>query len=388
MDNPPNLLGSSRFDLERELLNRLEAGNIRVPPYSAVALRLKRLALDPHVTAKKLASVIATDAALVGAVLSLANSPAYGGSGYVVGLEGAFARIGLEAVIRLSVTLTLATAAEAPGGLRFLRRDAWRRSLLAGKFASALAAARGLDREEAFVAGLLQGFGATTVLAALEDIGVVDEETALPLVERLHVRFGCEIAARWNVPLPVRLVIEHCMDGAPYVGPNSEVVRVVAVSLAVISALDRAPVDGATTIRDIGNLTAREADRIKASLAEVTELMNMFEPRVEVMRPVATESRQDDLAWPIDIRATAKGMSLQAYAMETDMLLLVAPQPLPQNWLVPLVLHSDPPIEMLANIIYCRARGDGTHALVVRPFGLDGAHQEAWRQLVRRVRPA
>ena len=48
--------------------------------------------------------------------------------------------------------------------------------------------------------------------------------------------------------------------------------------------------------------------------------MNMFEPRVEVMRPVATEPRQDDLAWPIYIAATAKGMSLRAYAMETDML--------------------------------------------------------------------
>ena len=101
-----------------------------------------------------------------------------------------------------------------------------------------LAAARNLDCEEAFVAGLLQGFGATTVLAALEDIGVTDEETALPLVERLQVQFGCEIAERWNVPLPVRLVIEHCMDATPYDGPNREVVRVVAASLAAIAALD------------------------------------------------------------------------------------------------------------------------------------------------------
>lgn len=387
MDTPANPLGSSHFDLERELLNRLEAGRVRVPPYSAVAQRLKRLALDPHVTAQKLASVIQTDAALVGAVLSQANSPAYG-RGYVVGIDGAIARIGLEAVIRLSVTLTLAAAADAPGRLRHLRRDAWRRSLLAGKFASTLAAARSLDREEAFVAGLLQGFGATTVLAALEDLGVTDEEAALAVVERLQVQFGCEIAARWNVPEPVRLVIEHCMDAAPYVGPNSEVVRAVAASLAVIAALDRAPADGLTAIREVGDLTTREADRIKASLAEVTELMNAFEPRVEVARPVAPERRQDDLAWPIDINATAKGMTLRAYAMETDMLLLVAPQPLPQNWLVPLVLHSEPPIDMLANIIYCRARGDGTHALVVRPFGLDGAHQQAWRQLVHRVRPA
>ena len=43
---------------------------------------------------------------------------------------------------------------------------------------------------------------------------------------------------------------------------------------------------------------------------------------------------------------------------------------------------------VLFHVVSCEAAPHGTHAIVVRPYGLDGAAKASWEQLVDRARAA
>lgn len=387
-------------DLEVMLLERLADGQLRMPPYPAIAMKLQRLAASGRSSTGEIAAAIHADAALVAAVLRAANAAVYDTSRQVVSLDIAIGRLGLDHIIEIAIAHSVGTAVTTAGPLRTLRRDIWRRSLLAAAIASDLAPARGVDRDAAFVAGLLHDFGAITVLVGLEELDVelpvLSEVTWRRFVERIQPPFGRVFAERWRLPEPIADAIEHWAEPRDYAGSHHALVGVIASAVAIVSTLDDDPSGGIESLLRLDGLSRSEAERVYHLVPRIAELMNTFEPSKPPRAPSARRARDTavevvpgpDVQWPIDVAATCKGSPMRACAIDPKCVVLVGVEPLEPNWLVPIVLDGHPRVDTLANVTACTRQLDGTYRIVARPFALGGEAKLAWFSIVQRARAA
>lgn len=386
----------SHLDLEAMLRRRLEANQLRVPPYPAIAMRLQELAEADRCSTGELSRTISVDAALVAAVLRRTNAAAYGSALKITSVEVAVSRLGLQQLLQISLAQSVGTVANASGALSTLRRDVWRRSLLASRIAAELADSRGQDVDEAFLAGLLHDFGAITVLVGLEDLRV--ELPVLPaatwriFVDKLQHHFGGVIAERWRLPEKITHAIMFCADPSTYGGPHRALVELVATTANVIGALDRAATTGVAALLELSSLSPDERSRIAALIPQIAELMDTFEPTAAsemkartAVQPIAPSV---DGGWPVDFLVRVKHDTYLACALGPNAIAMRGTVARSPNWLVPLVLDGAPvELDMLANIKTCVAQPDGGYLLVAQPFALGGKDKHLWLGLIQRTRP-
>src|SRR4051812_11568488 len=202
--------------IELALLTTIEGGDLQIPPYPAVALKLQKILAREDFALAELLSAVSADQGLVAAVLRSANS-AFLNRGQVVSLQQAVLRIGAEEVGRLALAASLAGEFRAPGSLLCLKQKVWENSVASASICQALAKRRGLQHDDAFVAGLLHDFGWVVGISALERI-IAQPNRTVPrsaeqwsaMLEPLHLRVGVEVAGRWNLPQLLRDVMaEH-----------------------------------------------------------------------------------------------------------------------------------------------------------------------------------
>ncbi|HEY0254203.1 MAG TPA: HDOD domain-containing protein, partial [Kofleriaceae bacterium] len=265
-------------ELAARLVQRLAGNEITLPPYPAVATQLQRLPRDT-VKLSEVSAIVATDATLAASVLRQASSVAFGGVPPAT-LEAALGKLGLDTVVRTAITVALGKSAGAAGPLADMRRDEWRRSLLSAVFAKELASRRGIDPNQAFLAGLLHDFGALVALACLE------EESKLPLlpaviwrsvIDKVHVELGSVIAARWKLAAPLVDVIAH--HHAPNNCPpaNRSLAQLIATVDHIIAILDRSAMTGIAALIEVPGLATDERYRIGGLMPQIGEQMAKFE---------------------------------------------------------------------------------------------------------------
>jgi len=380
-------------DLSALLMARLRTTEIRIPPYPAVASSLDRLNRDPRSTIVDVAAVVATDAALAATVLrhvATATMKSYAPPT----LEAAIRKLGLDELIRVVIATTVGAAASAPGPLAVLRRDQWRRSLLAALFARELAPRRGIAPDQAFLAGLLHDFGAIVLLACLETLGtaalpVLSEPTWRRLVEQHHIELGMIVVTRWQLPEPLAEVIEHHHTPQTCMRVYRPLVQLVAVVDQIIEILDRAPSSGIAALSEVPGLDHDERYRIGALMPKVADQMAQFETAVdrEVASPIAEPPPSTDESWPVDFAIESRqGVMYRACAVTLAALVFHSPVRLQPAWLTELTLHCLPePITMLVHVTSCRAAPGGGHSVTAQPFGLAGDDEREWLQLIART---
>jgi len=404
-DGAPRTTIERSHDLELMLLERLADGQLRMPPYPAIAMKLKQLAERGRSSTGEIAAAISADAALVAAVLRSANAAALGAAQPVISLDIAIGRLGLEQIVRIAIAQSVGSAMNTSGPLRTLRREVWRRSLLSAAIASELAPTRSVDRDAAFVAGLLHDFGAITVLVGLEDLGVelpvLSAASWRRFVDRLHAPFGRVFAQRWKLPEPIADAIEHWAQPRAYDGPHRGLVDLIASSVAIVETLDRAPSEGLESLQHVEGLERREAERVHQLVPRIAELMDSFEASTSAQAPagpvaasvvadsaVEPGAPPEEVQWPIDVPATCKGETLRACAIDPNSVVMIGTKAMELNWLVQVALQCEPRVTFLGNITGCATEPDGAHRITARPFALGGAEKEAWQALVQRARTA
>jgi len=168
--------------LESALLARLDANQIKFPPYPAVATKLEQLSRQPRSTLNELATVVSSDPTLAAAVLGRAHSAAHAanGTGRIPTLNEALGRIGMQQLIEMALATGLGNGAVANGPLAELRRDNWRRALLAAHLARMLAGTRRVAADIAYLAGLLYELGAVVATTGLEELAKTKPLPTLP----------------------------------------------------------------------------------------------------------------------------------------------------------------------------------------------------------------
>lgn len=198
---------SSTEAMHRALAAVVSRGDFVVPPYPAVALRLQRLLARDGYGVGEVADVIAADAPLATSVLAVANSALLGGAAPITSLSRAVNRLGARTVGAIAVASSVGAGMLSSGVLLEVRFRVWRRSMTCALACQKLASARGLPPEDAFLAGLLYGFGRSIAVASLEQL-LKTHQPARPLTaqewlniaEQQRAALAQGIAENWKLP--------------------------------------------------------------------------------------------------------------------------------------------------------------------------------------------
>jgi len=211
---------STREALIRALAVVVSQGDFKVPPYPAIALRLQRMLADERSSLNDLAKVVAADPALAATVLAAANA-AVGASAPITKLDRAVARLGARTVGAIAMASGVSAAAVSAGMLLDIKFRVWRRTMTCALVCQKLAPARGLLPEDAFLSGLLHGFGRSIAVAAMERLLraetsplTMGSEDWLHIAEEQRAPFARAVARAWQLPPPLADAIDDKERGA------------------------------------------------------------------------------------------------------------------------------------------------------------------------------
>ncbi|MEX2482191.1 MAG: HDOD domain-containing protein [Gammaproteobacteria bacterium] len=183
-----------------------------IPRPTAAALRVLAACADEDAELPAVAALVAADPILAADLLRVVNSAYFGLGHNVTSLGHAVSLLGLRALRNRVVCLTVRSAMQGVA-LRKVDAAAFAEdSLRRGVAARCLAGAAGLDRDDAFTAGLLQDLGLLVLLARHEPIGSTQWatlRTASPeaRLSLEHTLFGAthdsvlaDLAMAWHLP--------------------------------------------------------------------------------------------------------------------------------------------------------------------------------------------
>jgi HD-like signal output (HDOD) protein len=149
---------SAELTPTREALLRVARS---LPPAAQILAGICELLHDVNTDLDQIADEIRMDAALAARVIRVSNSVVYGGAGSVASVEEAVGRVGFAEIVRLVGTATVNRIADRELRCYHVPVDLLRESLLMHGLASeALGERCGINRNTAYVGGLLRGIGA------------------------------------------------------------------------------------------------------------------------------------------------------------------------------------------------------------------------------------
>jgi hypothetical protein len=153
-------------------------------------------------------------------VLAVANSALLGGATPITSLSRAVNRLGARTVGAIAVASSVGASMLSSGVLFEVRYRVWRRGMTCALACQKFSATRGLVPEEAFLAGLLYGFGRSIAVASLEQL-LKSHQPARPLsvqewlsiAEQQRAALAQAIATSWKLPEVIAEATGHREPG-------------------------------------------------------------------------------------------------------------------------------------------------------------------------------
>jgi diguanylate cyclase (GGDEF)-like protein len=188
----------------------------RLPSLPAAALAVLDLCQRDDVGITEIAQTISRDPALTARILKTVNSGYYSLNHSVTSVSHAMVLLGINTVKTLALGFTLVNNMRDLG-VDFDAQVIWRRSLYAAAGSRAVAEKiGGIDKEEAFLGGLLQDLGVLALLQALGAPYAKLLESTGPSLSKLadlenaalkldHCKVGVGLCEKWQLP---RVLIE------------------------------------------------------------------------------------------------------------------------------------------------------------------------------------
>jgi putative nucleotidyltransferase with HDIG domain len=189
----------------------------RLPPFSPVAIEVMQLVNQESVSVEELSRLIASDQALAGAVLTLANSALYSERIPIVDVLQAINRLGTRNIqglcLNVAVVMFLGKSLRLP-----MMQNLWNHNLACGFIAENLATKIGLDPGNAFTCGLMHDIGRLA-------LGVLQPKDYMLLLENYegspasflesekemfgfdHCEAGHELVQSWMLPAAFSAVV-------------------------------------------------------------------------------------------------------------------------------------------------------------------------------------
>jgi HD-like signal output (HDOD) protein len=218
---------ADRPDSEREaflfvqtLAAELSRGDVELPGFPEIVMRIRRMLADENVTAERLARVVGAEPVIAARLMRMAASAALNPAGKpIADLRSAIHRVGLDTV--RSATLAFAVhQLRQSSELRGLEKPLemlWQRSVLVASLSFVLARRlSGLSPDAALLAGLLQGLGRLYILTrASRHRSLFADVASYQAIERdWHLSIACALLENWGLPEEIVQAVRESEDYA------------------------------------------------------------------------------------------------------------------------------------------------------------------------------
>ena len=226
--------------LEAEIAEK----SLEMPLLPAVAAEVLSTAQEDEADVGRLAELIQQDQALASHLLRIVNSAAFRGSTEIVTLQQAIARLGLDRLGEIALSVSLKGSLFKPGPFDALLSDSWQHSLRTALWAKEIARIARKNVEIAYLCGLLHRVGLPLIVnrAGELDAELTDERMQM-LIDAFAQPAGIMLMEEWGLPSAVSLVIRFLGDFANAQNATDVVATVdaaVAIAHAHVAALQAA----------------------------------------------------------------------------------------------------------------------------------------------------
>ena len=189
----------------RVMTAELASDALELPSFPEVALRVRKALGNPDIAVDDVVRMVSAEPSLAVRLLQLANSVALNPSGQrITALRMAIARIGFN--LARSATIAFAMSqmrrAEAWRGLEDRFRELWEESAHLAAMSHAVAKrARGVNADQAMLAGMLHAVGKLFVLTRLSRFPTLlnSPEQYAEIERGWHARVARAILVRWEI---------------------------------------------------------------------------------------------------------------------------------------------------------------------------------------------
>jgi HD-like signal output (HDOD) protein len=271
------------FDFVRTLAAELSAGNLDLPSFPEIAIRVRRVLSDPKSSVDQVVRVVGSEPALAARLLRISNSASLNRSGRAVtDLRTAINRIGYNMVRSASISFSMAQIRKSNklAGLEHHLNDLWQRSSVVAAFAYVLARnCTKVNPDEAMLTGMMHGIGKLYVLTRVIDHpDLFASDTMLnQIIGEWHTSIGKAILENWNFSESMAQAVGDQADFSRTEDGPPDLTDVVAVAILMAShAEDNSGLEAA--LRDLGAARRLGLDQAKTqavmreSAAEVSAL--------------------------------------------------------------------------------------------------------------------
>jgi HD-like signal output (HDOD) protein len=387
------------LEFEQLVVELIKRDAVRIPPYPAVAMKLRNLVASGSYGTSDLAKLAGGDQALAATLLRYANSAQYRGVTQISSLADAIQRIGANEVCKISLALGVAGQASSAGPLAELRRFAWRQAYMSAVVCHMLASKRGLKGEEGFLSGLLHDFGRLVAVSAFEQI--ITQRRDIPprtmaeweeMVDRFHVELGLVTATRWNLPsVIVAAVSSHHQP--ELAGVHRAMVDVVIAADAIVSTAEKSPVVTESVLAPVPALNPDEIPLIARLVPQLPALVATLddvtaaaaEPVIasQVDKPVTLlEGAARALDAAVLVLRSTGNLTFRGQRITRTGVAFTGAGKLKVNNLVRLKVDAGAKgsIEVWANVLLCQQSPEG-QVVETKLFGMERAAQVAWDRI-------
>ena len=182
---------------------KMERKELSIPRLPVVAGRILQLSRDPDVQVKHVAEAVMSDPVLAARVITVANAAAHGSA--VKSLSAAIMRLGLRKLRDLVFAESVQAKVFPARAYRSLLEPSWRLSLGAAVACDYLARVTGLERDGAFLIGLLHDIGKPTLVHTILDYErkngdqPMGDELVEMVLSQLHEEIGAYVLQEWGM---------------------------------------------------------------------------------------------------------------------------------------------------------------------------------------------
>jgi len=204
-----------------EMLDRsadAPGGDIAIPPCPVILTKIMRETRSDEPDFRRVGQLIATDVALAGSIVSIANSPYYGLRAKATSVQQALTLLGLDAVTERVTGLLLRQAFPSAMGAGMNRY--WKASMAAALISALISRETGCGNSEiCHTYALFQNCGMPVMMQTYPIYEDILDGSALacgdPILEieeeryaTNHARIGAELARRWQLSEALCMAIE------------------------------------------------------------------------------------------------------------------------------------------------------------------------------------
>jgi len=399
--SPKSPVPISADHLRLFLSQKIEKGTLDIPPFPAVAMKLRQLVATGEYRMSDLAAVVKKDQALAAAMLRVANSAHFKRNGIEVStVERAVATLGADEACRIAIAATLGNTVMQTSPLSVLRQTIWRQSLTSAIVAESLAYYRRLNADHGFMAGLLHDIGRLVAVVGLENIlnekkfsGNLTAQEWMDVVDSFHVQIGGQVASKWNLSALLResIAFHHNPQGAT---EHRDVVNVIVAVDDIVKMMEECPY---LLPHDLSQLPSIQNDREADAMMETLPLIPSFVNSLGGANPAwqhmpARINRPDTLLEgnrkTVDLAASwnrSNGdVDCRFTTITEEGFICTSAIPMPEGGVCRIEIREEGQAPLVVSGRVLITESDSTNKSEVRLFALPGVDKMAWERFYKR----